>query len=142
VPLDATVELVTKSIETLKLNTGVAALMSALNEIEKSPTVAQNTYATFITLLYPYAPHLASELAETHRVDLTTWPTYDAAVLTSTPVIVAVQVNGRVRARIELAPHASEKEALAAGRAAAGKWLATPEKRAVYVPGKIINFVI
>lgn len=141
VRMDACIEKVTKSIESLKLNTGVAALMSALNEC--NGRISRRNLALFLALLAPYAPHIAHELAERHGVDIREWPTYDPATLATAMVTIAVQVNGKSRTTIPLAPDAPESAAVAAAATAAAKWVGEqPIQKVVYVPGKIINLVI
>jgi leucyl-tRNA synthetase len=97
-------------------------------------------------LLAPFAPHIAEELwaklGESYSVHMAQWPQFDPSKFVSDAAKVAVQVNGKVRATIELAPDASEAEALNVARAAAGKWLEGGEKKVVYVPGKVVNFVV
>jgi len=122
------------------MNTAVSALMILLNGIEAGASKA--AYETFIKLLAPFAPHMASELAEKHSIDLSVWPAYDESKLIAETIKIAVQVNGKVRGTIELPVDAPEEKALAAARIVAGKWLENGEKKAVYVPGKIVSFVV
>lgn len=138
--LNQTIKKVTEDLESLKINTAVSALMILLNKLEDGAPKA--AYEAFIKLLAPLAPHLASELAERHAISLSLWPSYDQSKLTAATAIVAVQVDGKVRARIELPASATEDEALTAARGneAISKWLAAGEAKAVYVPGKIISF--
>ncbi len=138
--LNQTIKKVGEDIEQLKMNTAVSALMILLNELEKTPSL--EAYKIFLQLLFPFAPHMASELAQMRGISLAEWPAYDASKLISATVTVAVQVNGKVRGKVELAPDAAEAEALQAARAVAEKWLTGPEKKAIYVPGKIINLVV
>ena len=70
------------------------------------------------------------------------WPVYDESKLIAETIKIAVQVNGKVRGSIEVSPNATEKEALAAARGVVEKWLTGPEKKAIYVPGKIVNIVV
>ena len=138
--LNQTIKKVGDDIESLKMNTAVSSLMILLNGIEAgAPKVA---YETFVKLLAPFAPHMAAELAEQHSIDLSLWPAYDASKLVAETVTIAVQVNGRVRGSIELTTGATETEALAAAREVVGKWLTEPEKKVIYVPGKIVNIVV
>ena len=131
-----------------KFNTGVAALMSLLNELEKAPEVPRDAARTFVTLLAPFAPHLAEHLwaslggeGSVHRQ---AWPTFDPALLQEEQVEVVVQVAGRRRGSVTLHPEADEAEALAEAlkisavtTALGGK----EPKRVVYVPGRILNLV-
>jgi leucyl-tRNA synthetase len=116
--------------------------MTMLNVFEKEKGVPRQAYETFIKLLHPYAPHMTSELAEMHNIELGVWPAYDEAKLATAVAQVVVQINGKVRATIELSPSASETEALTAARLAAGKWLTGPEKSHIYVPGRVVNLLM
>jgi len=139
--MDKYIDTTTKSVESLKLNTGVAALMTALNEFGAAG-VSRNTYGIFLKLLHPFAPHITSELAAVHKIDLNNWPSYDPSKLKLAITTVAVQVNGKTRTTVELSADAPEDAAVAAAEAAAGKWLAGPTKKVIYRPGKVINLII
>jgi leucyl-tRNA synthetase len=138
--LNQTIKKVGEDIESLKCNTAVSALMILLNEIEKE--VPRAAYTVFVQLLAPFAPHITHELAERYQINIGEWPKFDASKLVATSVTVAVQVNGKVRATVELAPDAPEAEALQKAREVAGKWLVSGEKKVIYVPGKVINLVV
>ncbi len=141
--LNQTIKKVGEDIENLKMNTAVSALMILLNEMEAG--VSRDAYKIFLQLLAPFAPHMANELAEQAEldpIDWGTWPSFDASKLAGATSTVVVQVNGKVRGKIELAVGTPEGEALAAARITAGKWLELGEKKAVYIPGKIVNFVV
>ena len=102
----------------------------------------------FLQVLNPFAPHIAHELSERAgfaRAEWEQWPTVDESKLVVTSATVAVQINGKIRATILLAPDAKEADALAAARAqpAVEKWLqGKAERQVVYVPGKVLNIVI
>jgi leucyl-tRNA synthetase len=122
--------------------------MIFLNQAEEGGIDAHQ-WKIFLRLLAPLAPHLAAELWEQAGgegvIYQSTWPQYDETKLAAATVTVAVQVNGKTRSSVALAPDAPEAEALAAARADAGvaKWLAEgSEQKAIYVPGKIISFVV
>ncbi len=146
--LEQTVKKVTDDIEAFKFNTAVSQMMILLNAIEKEKSIGKKQWMKFLQLLNPFAPHVAHELAERadfSREEWEQWPSVDESKLVASVIKVAVQVNGKMRGTVELSPEAGEEEALATARADAGvaKWLAgAPEKRAVYVKGKIINFVV
>ncbi|MSR70651.1 leucine--tRNA ligase [Candidatus Kaiserbacteria bacterium] len=137
-----TIKKVGDDIESLKMNTAVSALMILLNAFEKYGTVPLYLYGTFLQLLAPFAPHLTSELVEKSGITLADWPQFDPSKLTSSSIKIAVQVNGKLRATVTLAPDASEDEALLAAREAVKKWLTGAEKKAVYIPGKIVSLVV
>ncbi|MBX4216006.1 class I tRNA ligase family protein, partial [Candidatus Parcubacteria bacterium] len=144
-----TVKKVSDDIETMRFNTAVSELMIFMNVLEKDPAVGKGYFEGFLKLLYPFAPHLAEELWEslghTELLAREAWPLYDAAKLARATVMLAVQVNGKVRAEIEVTPGLSEDEVLAQALAdrsvqthVAGK---TP-KKTIYVPGRILNIVV
>ncbi len=140
--MDPVIKKVTDDLEALKCNTAISALMIALKEIEEAG-VPRGSYATFLSLLNPLAPHITGELAELHGVALGAWPAYDEAKLVADTVTIAVQVNGKVRGTIAVDLSASESEVLAAARAQVGKWLeGKAEQKALYVPGKIVTLVV
>ena len=96
----------------------------------------------------PFAPHITSELLEQNNVpinDFAKWPIFDPSKLKQSTALIAVQINGKVRATLELQADIDEQAALAAARSneVVAKWLGQGvEKRAVYIAGKVINFVV
>jgi leucyl-tRNA synthetase len=131
-----------------KFNTSVAALMTLLNELEGAADIPKNILMQYVTLLAPFAPHIAEHLWErlggAGSVHEQQWPAYDEALLASEHVTVVVQVAGKKRGEVTLAPDAPEAEALEAALAvpavSAALAGATPS-RTIYVPGRILNLV-
>ncbi len=149
VVLHQSIKKVSEDIEAFKFNTAVSQLMILLNAIEKQGSIGREQWDVCLRLLAPLAPHTTEELWEklghTESIHVAPWPTYDPAKLVASVAKVAVQVNGKVRAVLELSTTASETEALAAARAepTITKWLSEGrETKAVYVPGKIISFAV
>jgi len=143
--LNQTIKKVGDDIEALKFNTAISALMILVNRLYELERVPGDAYRTLLQLLAPFAPHLTAELAEMHGIELGEWPSFDPAKTAAQAARIAVQINGKARAIIELAPDTPEDDALARARAddTVAKWLRTgKEKKAIYVPGRIINFVI
>ena len=146
---------VSEDMERFKFNTAVAALMELVNAMSKAVEEGQTSrecgercFDTLVTLLHPAAPHLSEELWEMrgHESGLlaTSWPEWDEARLATERVTVVVQVDGKLRDRIDVAAEATREEieaaALASERVAAH--LADRELvRAVVVPGKLVNLV-
>jgi leucyl-tRNA synthetase len=103
---------------------------------------------TTASLLFPFAPHLASELFEAltgGRVWQAPWPHADQRLLQRDTVTVVVQVNGRVRDSIEVAAHEAREAVEAAARQAPNvqRHLGDREvKKVVVVPGRLVNFVV
>jgi leucyl-tRNA synthetase len=151
----AAVERVTRSLERAQLNTAVAALRELENGLSQalegqtaSRLRCEETFDTLLQLLHPLAPHITEELWERrdHVETLldTTWPEYDEGKLRRPRIQLAVQVDGRLRQRIEADAGADEKEARAAALAGSNvkKHLAGREvAKAVFVPGRLINLV-
>ncbi|MFA6503044.1 MAG: class I tRNA ligase family protein [Candidatus Paceibacterota bacterium] len=144
-----------------KFNTGVAALMILMNELEGEAVVPQPALASLVIMLAPFAPHLAEHLWEklegeakiadgsspdgTSRgsVHQQSWPTTELAVATEKEV--TVQVNGKRRGSVSLAVDAAEADAVDAAKTvpAVAKALGNNEpKRVIYVAGKVINLVV
>ncbi len=140
---------ISSDIESLKMNTAVSQLMILLNHLE-STTPTMQALETFLRLLSPFAPHVAGELWEkmgtTTAMEKAGWPTTPKESATELEVaLVALQINGKVRATIELPLKASEREALEKARlhpAISPRLARGKEVRAVYVPGRVINFVV
>ncbi|HTR98970.1 MAG TPA: leucine--tRNA ligase [Bacteroidota bacterium] len=136
-------------IEGLRFNTAISQMMIFVNEVMKSESRPRQMLEPFILLLAPFAPHIAEELWERlgHGSTLAfeRWPSYDPAMLRSTIAEIVVQVNGKVRSRVEAPVDAPEEEvrelALAdpdVKRHIEGKTLL----RAIAVKNRIINFVV
>jgi len=143
--LHRTIDKVTRDIVVFKFNTAISALMIYVNAAEKEG-IASESYATFLRLIAPFAPHLADELwgiaGNTTSIHTEAWPQADPALLIEETVRIAVQVDGKVRGTIEIAPEADEAAARASGEAAVADRLEGREVvRVVYVPGRIINFI-
>jgi leucyl-tRNA synthetase len=149
-----TIKKVAEDIEAFKFNTAISALMILLNELEKQltddqPQSTKQTFEVFLKLLAPFAPHLTEEIwhnfGHQDSIHLEKWPKYDETKIVEEKVIISVQVNGKIRAKFEAAHGVSEAEAknTALAMPEVAKWLAAEEpKRVVFVPNKIISFVV
>ena len=136
-------------IETMAFNTAVSALMIFLNEAAKAEAVPQEAWESFLKALAPFAPHLAEELwtrlgreGSIHRAP---WPEISEGEVAAETATVAVQVSGKTRGSVTVPAGASQAEVEAAARADAriGALLGAGEPaRVIYVPGRIINFVV
>lgn len=147
--LERTLRDVTESIRTLKMNTGVAALMSCLNTLRSFETLSVADMERYALMLAPYAPHMAEELWERlgHHTSifLESWPAVDESKLRLESIALPVQVNGKVRATVMVAPDADEESVREAALANEGvqKALSGKEvRKTVYVPGRIMNLVV
>jgi len=104
---------------------------------------------SLLLLLAPFAPHIAEEmwqnLGNKDMLTFATWPTYDESKLVSDTITLGVQINGKLRATIDVSPDASEEEAKASALAEVNvqKWLEGKEpKKVIYVKGKIVSVVV
>lgn len=144
------------SEDTLKFNTAVAAFMSFINEVEPSSAKASEGLTKeqkeiFLRLLAPFAPHIAEELwhllGHKDSIHSAAWPTFDTSLKDTSKVTVVVQINGKVRGQIELMAEESQQQesvtAAAKEQAHVKELLAGQEiKKTIFVPGKLINFVV
>ncbi|MCL2352491.1 MAG: leucine--tRNA ligase [Firmicutes bacterium] len=140
---------ITARLESLSLNTVVSGFMEGVNrlaDISKSAGVDRETLETLVVLLAPFAPHIAEEMWErlggTETVFRRSWPEYDEEKIKEDEITIALQVNGKMRGNATIAAGASKEEAVAAARAALGGKLAGEVDREIYVPGRIVNFVM
>ena len=144
-----TIAKVTEDIETLRFNTAISALMEFTNAANKWNRIPRSIAEQFTLLLAPLAPHLAEELwarlGHAESIAFAPWPEYDARYLIAETVIIPVQINGKVRAKIEVPADADEEAVLgtATGDANVSRHLeGAVIRRAIYVPGRIVNFVL
>ncbi|MFH0853785.1 MAG: alpha/beta fold hydrolase [bacterium] len=154
-----TVKKVTEDIEKFRFNTAVSALMEYFNTRDFAPKINKQNLLEgkevdleamqkFLVLLFPFAPHLSSELWEqsSFKGDIREqpWPKYSEEALIQTKFNLVVQVNGKVRATIEVEPGLSEEKAteLALKQPNIKKHVQTAPKKVIYLKDKIINLVV
>lgn len=142
----ATIKKVTEDIHRNSFNTAVAALMEYVNELYKSGATHEDL-TVLAKLLKPFAPHLASEMLE--KLDENDiWPTWDEKYLVADTVEVVVQVNGKLRGKIQVSPddlgNEDKLRGLALADANVQKFIAGHEIRKVIIPrgAKLLNIVI
>ena len=145
-----TILAVTDHIERLRFNTALAALMDQLNYLQKLGPEELGRFAieTYIVMLAPMAPHITEEiwraLGHSESVHLQSWPKCDPELTRDETVTVVVQINGKVRDRLQVEAGTTEEEVrrLALARAAVSKHLGgkTPSK-VIYVPDKLVSIV-
>lgn len=144
-----TVKKVTEDIESMKFNTAIAAMMSLINEIYEAGTLTREELGVFVRLLCPFAPHICEEiwesLGEKKLCSLSPWPEYDESKTVDNTVEVAVQVNGKLRATVELPMNCPASEAIAKAKAdervlpfIEGKTIV----KEISVPNRIVNIVV
>ena len=144
-----TIKKVTEDIEGLKMNTAIAALMSLLNDIQSQGGINRAEFKTYLILLNPFAPHITEELWQQAgfkgMLNEAEWPAYDESKCADSTVEIAVQVNGRIKARINVAADITAADAIAAAKADSAVAELTEGKSIVkelYVPKKLVNIVV
>ena len=153
------IDKVTRDIEPrFQFNTAIAAVMELVNEIYKlkdglygdaaGDAAVRFATSTAASLVFPFAPHLGSdvyELLEGERVWEQPWPEADPALLESETFPLVVQVNGKLRDRVEASSEASEEELLELARASEkvqGHIDGKQVVKEIVVPGKLVNLVV
>ena len=140
---------VTLDIESLKFNTAIAELMSLINKIYETKSITRDEFKIFITLLNPFTPHVTEELWQMAgfegMLNETTWPEYDEEKCKESTIEIAVQVNGKVKARIEI--NADDEENTVIEKALANEKVASATNgmniiKKLYIKSKLVNIVV
>ncbi len=139
---------VTEETEALKYNTGIAALMEYLNVLEARRELHRDEVEAFLKLLAPYAPYITEELWQRiggpYSIHQQPWPEYDPALLRTATMTVVVQVDGRVRDRIEVQSEADAEVVKQQAQAAPNVTRhleGRTVRQVIYVPGRLVNVV-
>ena len=150
-----TTKKVTEDIHRLDFNTAIAALMSMVNELYRvkadkgiGRTAAwQTAIETLLQLLAPFAPHITEELwhelGHQESIHVSTWPAWDEDLIKEETLTLAVQINGKVRAEIDVPVGISEDDAISEAKKAGHEYLVGKTiKKAIYVPGRLVSLVV
>ena len=153
--LHKTIKKVTADIEAFRLNTAVSAMMILANDIAAvrqtsgALPLSRSDMMSFAQILAPFAPHLAEEiwekLGQKTSIFRSDWPKFDPELAKDETVSLVVQVNGKLRAALDVPAGISEEEAarLATADENIQKWLSGKETvKRIFVPDKLLNFVI
>jgi len=157
--LHQTIKKVGEDIEQMKFNTAVAAMMELVNEMSNVPPEADQmsneqwgeAVEKLLLILAPFAPHITEELWEKlgnkFSIHQQKWPEYDPQLIQEEIVTIVVQVNGKVRDKLKVKSQKSkvksEVEKLSQQSEKIKKYLVSKEiKKVIFVPGKLINFVV
>lgn len=147
--LQKTLKKVSDDTEGMRFNTAVAALMACLNDLQDAPTISKESFALYLRMLVPFAPHVANELWEKMGgkgfVEEQSWPQVDTSLLVDEEVTYAIQVNGRVRGNITLPADALDEAIIAAAKAEenVAKYLGGQDpKKVIIISKKIVSFVV
>ena len=143
------VKKVTLDIDSMKFNTAIAAMMAFVNDVYEIGTLTNDEFVVLIKLLNPFAPHLTEELwqfiGNESLLSLEKWPTYDEAKTVDDTVKIAVQVNGKLKATIDISKTISKDDAISTAKAEPKVLEAISGKeiiKEIYVPAKIVNIVV
>jgi leucyl-tRNA synthetase len=152
--LHATIKKVTEDIESFSFNTAISQMMIFVNAFTNVEVIPLSAMRSFLVLLNPFAPHIASELWERLNAKFTdahgditeqSWPTFDERLLAEQEVEIVIQINGKLRDRIKMSIVATEEEMKAAAIAnpkiqklVSGKNIG----KVVVVPKKLVNIVV
>jgi leucyl-tRNA synthetase len=147
--LHQTIKKVTEDLEELRFNTAIAQMMVFTNEMTKLGERPRALLEPFVLLLSPFAPHVSEELWEVmgHEPSVAhqPWPRYDPALVISERLTIPIQVNGKLRSKIEVPADSSEEQVVTLARQDAKlvEWLQGKQPRKViYVEKKLVNFVV
>ncbi len=144
-----TIRKVGEDIEKLSFNTAISQMMICTNAFTQVEVVPLKEFTQFLTVLDPFAPHLAEEinarLGSTAQLSELPWPAYDPEALVRNEIEIVVQVNGKLRDRLSVSKDADEEAVKAVAFESAkvkehldGKTI----RKVIYVPGKILNVVV
>ena len=143
-----TVKKVSEDIEAMKFNTAIAAMMSLLNEIYDAGSITHEELRTLLKLANPFAPHVTEEIWSVMnfggQISGQSWPTYDPAKCVDSMVEIAVQLAGKIKARIMVPTDITAADAIAAAKADPAMAPLLEGKtiiKEIYVPGKLVNIV-
>ncbi|MBY0537835.1 class I tRNA ligase family protein [Patescibacteria group bacterium] len=146
--LHKTITKVGTDISEFKFNTAISAMMILVNQCEKEG-IRRESYEAFVKMLAPFAPHITeqiwSELGNSESIHLQTFPIADPALAIDLSVIIGVQINGKLRGQIEVAPDATETEVINAVQdnpQLQEKLLTGTLAKVIYVPGRILNLIV
>ena len=143
-----TIKKVSEDYEAMKYNTAIAAMMTMVNELYNSGSVSKEEFHMLLTLLNPVAPHMTEELNQRLGYEqplyCTPWPKWDESALVKNTIEYGVQVNGKIRARIELPIDMPKEEVEAAAKAHKDvvPFLEGKTVRKVIVVKNIVNIVV
>ncbi len=147
--MNQTIKKVTDDLTSIKYNTAVSALMILLNELEKLDSVSLKDYRTFLHLLNPVAPHITEELNEMYSLGEmfinSSWPEYDNTKLENNTYTMVVQVNGKVRGKIEVESNTSEEDMKTLAKSIDNVKIYIENKeivKVIVIPKKLVNIVV
>jgi leucyl-tRNA synthetase len=146
--LHKTIKKVGADIEQMNFNTAVSTMMIFVNELDAVPALTVSDWQKFLLILAPFAPHIAEELwqlsGDTGLACEQSWPSYDESMLVEDTFEMIIQVNGRVRSRVMAKTGIDQPtaEKLALADRETKKWVSSTPKKVIFVPNRLINFIV
>ena len=148
--MNKTIKKVSGDIDSLQFNTAISALMIFVNSLNSyDGPIPKVAVEALVLLVSPFAPHMAEESWQIlgHKTSIATasWPKYDEALCIDTSAVVAIQVNGKVRGKMEIAKDLSEADALSEAMKQTSVTKHTDGMQVakiIYVKGKILNIIV
>jgi len=144
-----TIKKLGEDIENLHFNTAVSQLMIYCNHLQKCSTVSKNLIQELVIILSPFVPHLSEEfwslLGHSETITYQPWPQFDEDLIQLDEVAIAVQVNGKLRANINIAKDSDEKDVISEAMSLENVKKFTSEGnvvKTIYVPNRLLNFVV
>lgn len=148
--INQSIKKVSEDIESMKFNTAISQLMILLNEFVQKGEINNKEMQTYVTLLNPFAPHLCEELWQIlgnkqYQANQNIWPKYDENKLVTDMVEIPVQVNGKIRGKIEVSRSESKENIIKLAQEEENIKSFIEAKnvvKVIYVPEKILNIVV
>ncbi len=147
--LHQTIKKVTEDTETLGFNTAIARMMEFTNHFTRAERRPIEAMKTFLVLLSPYAPHLCEELwralGEKQSISAQPWPAWDEQALVESSLEIPVQINGKVKSKVQIPADAAEEVVIQTALADPKVQAAAEGKQIVkriVIPGRLVNLVV
>ena len=144
-----TIKKLGEDIGNLHFNTAVSQLMIYCNHLQKCSTVSKKLIEELVIILSPFVPHLSEEfwslLGHSETITYQPWPQFDEDLIQLDEVTIAVQVNGKLRANINIAKDSDEKDVISEAMSLENVEKFTSEGnvvKTIYVPNRLLNFVV
>ncbi len=145
-----TIKKVGEDIENIKFNTAIAALMALMNDITEAGSINKKEYAIFSILMNPFAPHITEEVWSTMQlgegiIAEQSWPVYDESKCKENEIEIAVQVNGKIRAKLMIPADADQSTAIEIAKNDSNVKKSLENMniiKEIYVKGRLVNIVV
>ena len=144
-----TIKKLGEDIENLHFNTAVSQLMIYCNHLQKCNTVSKKLIEELVIILSPFVPHIAEEfwslLGQSQTISYHSWPQYSEDLIQLDEVTIAVQVNGKLRANINVSKDSNESDVISEAMSLENVKKFTSDGnivKTIYVPNRLLNFVV